>query len=103
MSTTESRSQTVVSAQELAAVAGITLVMLRRVVRLGLIEPLEPGGREFPAACAPRLKRMLRLRLELGLNLAGAAVVVDLLERLARLEAELGRVRARSSRALETS
>jgi hypothetical protein len=97
MSTTESRSQTIVSAQELAGIAGITDVMLRRVVRLGLVEPLVPGGREFAAGCAPRLKRMLRLRLDLGLNLAGAAVVVDLLERLARLEAELGRLRARSS------
>jgi hypothetical protein len=98
MSATESRSQTIVSAHELAAIAGITDVMLTRVVRLGLVEPLVPGGREFPAACAPRLKRMLRLRLELGLNLAGAAVVVDLLERLARLEGELGRLRSRSSR-----
>jgi hypothetical protein len=66
------------------------------VVHLGLVEPLVRGGSEFPAACAPRLKRMLKLRLELGLNLAGAAVVVGLLERLARLEAELGRLRPRS-------
>jgi hypothetical protein len=95
MSTTESRSPTIVSAHELAAVAGISDVMLRRVVRLGLVEPLVPGGSEFPAACAPRLKRMLRLRLELGLNLPGAAVVVDLLERLALLEAELGRLRSK--------
>jgi DNA-binding transcriptional MerR regulator len=95
MSTTESHCPTVVSAQELAAIAGITTVMLTRVVRLGLVEPLVPGGREFPAACAPRLKRMLRLRLELGLNLPGAAVVVDLLERLARLDAELGRLRSK--------
>lgn len=95
MSTTESRSQTLVSARELAAIVGISDVMLRRVVRLGLVEPLVPGGREFPAACAPRLKRMLKLRLELGLNLPGAAVVVDLLERLARLEAELGRLRSK--------
>jgi hypothetical protein len=103
MGATDSRSRATLSAQELAAIAGITDLMLTRVVRLGLVEPLEPGGREFPATCAPRLQRMLRLRLELGLNLAGAAVVLDLLERLARLEAELGRLRARSSRALEAS
>lgn len=96
MSTTGSHRPTIVSAQELAAIAGITDVMLTRVVRLGLVEPLVPGGREFSAACAPRLKRTLRLRLELGLNLPGAAVVVDLLERLALLEAELGRLRSKA-------
>ena len=96
MSTIESHSPTLVSAQQLAAIAGITDVMLTRVVRLGLVEPLVPGGSVFPAACAPRLKRMLRLRLELGLNLPGAAVVVDLLERLALMEAELGRLRSKA-------
>ena len=94
--TAESHRPTIVSAQQLAALAGITHVMLTRVVRLGLVEPLVPGGSEFPAACAPRLKRMLRLRRELGLNLPAAAVVVDLLDRLALLEAELGRLRSKA-------
>lgn len=97
MSTMESRSRALVSADELATIAGINGAMLGRAVRLGLVEPVVPGGTEFPAACAPRLKRMLRLRLELGVNLPGAAVIVDLLERLTRMEAELGRLRAGSA------
>jgi hypothetical protein len=42
---------------------------------------------------APAMQKMLRLRADLGLNLAGAEIVVDLLARLDRLEAELARVR----------
>jgi DNA-binding transcriptional MerR regulator len=89
----EPRSRTLLSAAELVAITGITPVMLGRLVRLGLVEPSAPGGTEFAAACAPRLKRMLRLRVELGVNLAGASVIVDLLERLAGLETELSHLR----------
>ena len=97
MSTIAPRRRAFLSANELASVAGINGAMLARLVRLGLVEPVAPGGTEFPAGCVPRVKRMLRLRLELGVNLPGAAVIVDLLERLARIEAELGRLRAGSA------
>jgi hypothetical protein len=96
MSTIETRPRTLLSAHELATIAGINGAMLARLVRLGIVEPVAPGGTEFPAGCAPRVKRMLRLRLELGVNLPGAAIIVDLLERLARMDAELGRLRAGS-------
>jgi hypothetical protein len=33
-----------------------------------------------------RLRRVLRLRGDLGVNLVGAAIIVDLVERLDRLE-----------------
>ena len=66
-------------------------------MRLGLVEPAAPGPREFTAATAARLRRMLRLHADLGVNLIGAAIIVDLLERLERLEAELAR-RARPGR-----
>jgi hypothetical protein len=39
---------------------------------------------------------MLRLHADLGLDLTGAAIIVDLLERLERLEAELARWRGGS-------
>jgi MerR family transcriptional regulator/heat shock protein HspR len=67
--------------------------MLARLVRLGLLEPLEPDGRAFGADTAARLRRRLRLRPDLALNLTGAAVIMDLLERLERLESELARLR----------
>jgi hypothetical protein len=36
---------------------------------------------------------MLRLHADLGVNFTGAAIIVDLLERLESLEAELTRLR----------
>ena len=81
------------SADELAAAAGISPTMLARLVRLGLIEPVAEGSTEFTAASARRLRRMLRLRRDLGVNLTGAAILVDLLERLEQLEAELACLR----------
>jgi DNA-binding transcriptional MerR regulator len=78
---------------ELAAATGIRPALLARLVRLGLVEPVAPGAGEFVASTVSRLRRMLRLRADLGVNLAGAAIIVDLLERLERIEAELDRLR----------
>lgn len=81
------------SSRELAAAAGISAVQLERLVRVGLVEPAVPDASEFTAATAARLKRMLRLRRDLGLSLFGAAIIVDLLERVDQLQSELARVR----------
>ena len=83
------RAELRLSANELAAVAGISATMLARLVRLGLIEPVAPESTEFTVTAARRLRRMLRLRRDPGVNPTGAAIIVDLLERLERLEAEL--------------
>lgn len=87
------RGEVRLSGQELAAAAGISLERLARLVRLGLVEPAAPGTSEFTAGTAARLKRMLRLHRDLGVDLDGAAIIVDLVERLERLEAELARLR----------
>ena len=59
---------------------------------LGLVEPTAAGAEhDSRRATAGRLRRMLRLHRDLGVNLDGAAIIVDLLERLERLEAELAR------------
>ena len=42
---------------------------------------------------ATRLKRMLRLHHDIGVNLTGAAIIIDLLERVDRMETELRRLR----------
>jgi DNA-binding transcriptional MerR regulator len=87
------RAEVHLSLHEFAVATGISPTRLARLVRLGLLEP-EPGapGR-FSAATAARLRRMLRLRADLGVNLAGAAIIVDLMEALDRLDAELTRWR----------
>ena len=86
--TTRPRADVHLSFEQLAEAAGLSAVDLGRVVRLGLIEPDVPGTREFTAEAAARLRRMLRLHRDLGVNLTGAAIIVDLLERIERLEAK---------------
>jgi MerR-like DNA binding protein len=93
---TTRRTEIYLSGEELAAAAGISRTRLARLVRLGLVEPDAPGTIGFTAATAGRLRRMLRLRDDLGLDLTGAAIIVDLLERLERLETELARWRGGS-------
>ena len=89
MTGTPLRVELRLSVEDLAAAAGISPASLARLVRAGLIEPVAPGGSEFTAATAARLRRMLRLHADRGVSLAGAQIIVDLLERLERLEAEL--------------
>jgi chaperone modulatory protein CbpM len=87
------------SPDELATAVGISRARLIRLVRLGLVEATTPGAPEegstpvFTAMAAARLRRMLRLHRDLGVNLADTAIIVGLLERLDRLERELARLR----------
>jgi MerR-like DNA binding protein len=84
------------SPEQLATVCGVSLVRLSRLVRLGVVEPDAAGSQGFSVASAVRLRKMLRLRDDLGVNLAGAEIIVDLLGRLDRLEADLARARSRN-------
>ena len=78
----------------------LTLVELCRTCRLpaervtelveeGIIEPLgrEPAGWRFRWTSVRRVRCALRLERDLGVNLAGAALALDLLEELDRLRA----------------
>ena len=82
------QSEETLSAESLASAAGIAPDRLMRLVRLGLIEPVAPGATEFTAATAAKLRRMVRLRVDLGVGFVGAAIIVDLLQQLERLEGE---------------
>ena len=88
------RPQLRLTVEELATAAGLSPRRLARLIRLGLIEPSAPGSAEFTAEAAVRLRRMCRLHADLGVGLVGAAIIVDLVDRLDRLEAELARIRA---------
>jgi hypothetical protein len=88
------RPEVRLTAEQLAAAAGLSPARLARLVRLGLVEPSAPGVEDFTAAAAARLRRMRRLHAHLGVSLVGAAIIVDLVDRLDRLEADLARLRA---------
>jgi hypothetical protein len=72
-----------------ARVAGLHPDLVRRLFVLGLLDAhADPdGGLWFAPDQLPTLARIRRLRTGLGLNWAALGLVVDLLDRLAALEA----------------
>jgi chaperone modulatory protein CbpM len=77
----------------LARETGLHPELVRRLVRLGLVEP--SGGTSqaplFRPDAPSRLARAVRLRRDLGLNYAGAVLVGELLARIDELEERLRR------------
>lgn len=64
------------------------------LVELGALEPgggAEPAAWSFAASEVPRLRAIARLVDDLGVNLAGAAIILELAEERRRLFAQLRR------------
>jgi DNA-binding transcriptional MerR regulator len=77
------------SLEEVAARCGLHPLLVERFVALGLIVPLEGNPRQFAPEVTLRLLRALRLRHDLGLSYNGAALVLELLDRIEALERRL--------------
>lgn len=75
--------------------------LIDRLVRLGLCEPAawDHHRREwvFEEDVFPLVRKILRLRRDLGINYAGLGVVLDLLARIDALESRLQDVQRRRS------
>ena len=76
-----------------ASATGIHPELLRRLVALGLVETETDarGELSFPPSVPIRIARIQRLHADLSLNYAAIGLVLDLLDRIDRLEAELRR------------
>lgn len=83
------------SLETLAARVEMHPALVEHFVHLGLIEPVEREGTElwFEAAAILRLRTIRRLRQSLGINLAGVAVILDLLDKYCALQRENERLR----------
>lgn len=68
--------------------AGVHPEFVRRIVRLGLLEPATPAASDlrFAPAQLARIARLQRLRAGFSLNYAALGLVCDLLDRIAELE-----------------
>ena len=82
----------------LAARAGVHPALIEYFIEYGLLEPIARTGTQwlFDTACLARLRMIERLRRDLGANLAGIAVILDLLDRLTTLQREVEQWRRRS-------
>jgi hypothetical protein len=87
------------SIEEVAGRAGVDVTFVQRLVALGVIEcapePEPEPELRFPAEVTLRVARVLRLERDLGVNFEGAAVILDLLDRIDQLEHELRSLRGR--------
>ena len=82
-------SEEPVELADVARRAGVRITVVRRYLEFGLIEP-HPEPTEAPRyhpRTAARIAQAERLRRDLGLNVAGAVLACELLDRIRDLEA----------------
>jgi DNA-binding transcriptional MerR regulator len=81
--------------EALAAQCGLHPALLERFVEYGLLEPRERAGAEmcFDVECLAQVRMIERLRHDLGANLAGVAVILQLRDRVTALQREVERLR----------
>jgi len=78
-----------------AETTGARHSLVSRLARQGLIEAVESGTDEplLPRRVIMRIRRMQRLRRDLGVNFTGAAIILDLVGRIEQLNRELSAAR----------
>jgi len=78
---------------EVCHVCETRLETVVEMVREGIVAPVDTSGQEwrFTGASVTRIRTTLRLQRDLDVNLAGAALALDLLEEIASLRRRLGR------------
>jgi chaperone modulatory protein CbpM len=83
--------QTTFTLAELCRCCAVEAELIEALVEHGILEPAGRRGRHwcFPASSLRRTRITLHLQHDLGVNLAGAALALDLLERIDALDARL--------------
>jgi hypothetical protein len=80
-----------VTCDVIAETIGARRSLVLRLARQGLIESIEGEKDEplLPRRVVVQLRSMQRLRRDLGVNFSGAAIILDLVRRIERLNSEL--------------
>ena len=83
--------QTTFTLAELCRCCAVEAELIEAMVEHGILAPSGRHGRHwyFPASSLRRTRITLHLQRDLGVNLAGAALALDLLERIDELDARL--------------
>ena len=87
-------SENLITTEELARLARLHPEMVDKLVDWGLIDPVKWEPRLlFPETAVPRIWRIMRLHRDLGINWSGIGVVLDLLDKIEKLEREIAWLR----------
>jgi chaperone modulatory protein CbpM len=80
---------------ELCEVCSVDQQLINELIAEGILEPLDNGGEmaRLPYSSVRRTHTVVHLQRDLGVNLAGAALALELLERIDKLRAQLRRQR----------
>lgn len=86
--------QTQLTLADLCHACAVNAKLIVELVEVGVLEPvgMEPARWRFSGISVPRARRALRLQRDIGINLAGAALALELLD-----EIELLRTRLRAA------
>ncbi len=78
---------------ELCEVCSVEQQTIKDLIAEGIIEPLDNGGEKtrLPYSSVRRTHTVVHLQRDLGVNLAGAALALELLDRIDKLRAQLRR------------
>ncbi len=83
-----------ISLQELSRLCDCQIPILRRLVEIGLLEPINIGtSPQFSSAAVFRTRKALRLKRDLNLNFEAVALVMELLDRIDELERTMTNLR----------
>lgn len=83
--------QTTFTLADLCRCFAVEAELIEELVQQGILEPVGRHGRHwyFSAGSLRRTRITLHLQRDLGVNLAGAALALDLLERIESLDAQV--------------
>jgi chaperone modulatory protein CbpM len=84
---------TEITVVELCEVCSVDQQTIQGLIAEGILEPLDNGGAKarLPYSSVRRTHTVVHLQRDLGVNLAGAALALELLERIDKLRAQLRR------------
>lgn len=85
-----SEGDRLITYEQAATITQTSVTVVERFAVLGLIEPVGSMLRQQDLS---RIVQIMRLRRDLGLNLAGAAMVLDLAQENAKLRAQVQALR----------
>ena len=83
--------------EEIAVRANVSVSSIRRYMKLGLIKPVETekGCLFVEGMILTRIAKIQRLKTDLGVNLSGIGVILDLLDRIEELNRQLSELKLR--------